>query len=477
MFHSDRRLFLGGVGSLATLVALGGCDKILDQIKNRPVRKDVSTLANNDPILEAYRDAIAQMQALTPADKRNWASQANIHLNSCPHGNWFFLPWHRAYLMALDDIVRTLSGYKKFTMPYWNWTCNRAVPAPFWQAGSVLNHSPRAITSSSQADINVVGPNAMNSIMGQTNFETFASGAATALRGGGGFTGMLEGGPHNYIHGTFIRGTMATYLSPLDPIFWLHHCNLDRDWYVWNAAGNANTNDPSWVNFDLNNMFFGGTQQALDYKVGALILAPLLSYRYEEAGNCGVTIRQLDEAKVKAILDRGSAVRFTPQKSFGQVASGVQLHGLRRPTNRFALPAAATEAAMSQRDASRLVVRLDSVTPEGRGDYYVRVFVDLPAGAPQDPASDHYAGAFAFFVDPEHHHTDPLNFVVDVSDTIDRLNAKQAIKPDQPLAVTLQVVPAAATETADGIETAMAPPSLGIGSISAVLIAREKPQE
>ena len=26
---------------------------------------------------------------------------------------------------------------------------------------------------------------------------------------------------------------MATFMSPLDPIFWLHHANIDRLWEVW----------------------------------------------------------------------------------------------------------------------------------------------------------------------------------------------------------------------------------------------------
>jgi hypothetical protein len=143
------------------------------------------------------------------------------------------------------------------------------------------------------------------------------------------------------------------------------------------------------------------------------------------------------------------------------------------------LPGTAVQAAVAKRDTSRLVVKLDGVVPQGRGDYYVRVYVDLPPGAPQDPTSDNYAGAFAFFIDPEHHHADPLNFLVDVSDTIDRLSAKHAIKPDQPLDITLQVVPAQppAEPLPGGLKSAqVAPPRVDIGAVSAVLIARERPQ-
>jgi tyrosinase len=29
-------------------------------------------------------------------------------------------------------------------------------------------------------------------------------------------------------------------IAALDPIFYLHHCNIDRMWAVWNGGGKAN---------------------------------------------------------------------------------------------------------------------------------------------------------------------------------------------------------------------------------------------
>ena len=37
-------------------------------------------------------------------------------------------------------------------------------------------------------------------------------------------------------------------LAGLDPIFYLHHANIDRMWASWNAAGNPNPTDPKWLN-------------------------------------------------------------------------------------------------------------------------------------------------------------------------------------------------------------------------------------
>jgi hypothetical protein len=30
-------------------------------------------------------------------------------------------------------------------------------------------------------------------------------------------------------------------MSPLDPIFWLHHCNIDRIWDSWLAQRHSNS--------------------------------------------------------------------------------------------------------------------------------------------------------------------------------------------------------------------------------------------
>lgn len=47
---------------------------------------------------------------------------------------------------------------------------------------------------------------------------------------------IIEGQPHNKVHnnlGTSTTGWMPSLLSSVDPIFFLHHCNVDRIWNVW----------------------------------------------------------------------------------------------------------------------------------------------------------------------------------------------------------------------------------------------------
>jgi hypothetical protein len=37
-------------------------------------------------------------------------------------------------------------------------------------------------------------------------------------------------------------------VAALDPIFYLHHANIDRMWALWNHSSNANPADAGWTN-------------------------------------------------------------------------------------------------------------------------------------------------------------------------------------------------------------------------------------
>jgi tyrosinase len=53
-----------------------------------------------------------------------------------------------------------------------------------------------------------------------------------------GFRNNLEGwtgvNVHNRVH-VWVGGAMGTGMSPNDPVFWLHHCMIDRLWSGWQA--------------------------------------------------------------------------------------------------------------------------------------------------------------------------------------------------------------------------------------------------
>jgi hypothetical protein len=405
MSEINRRELLIGATGLTLSLALGGCEGCAKKIANRPLRRNVANLAANDPFsrpIATESRRCRRWAAATPATGRARHRSTRITARTA---TGFFLPWHRAYLLSFERIIRKLSGMADFAMPYWDWRCQRSVPATFWGTGTILSPQfsnpaypfDRVIGPTGVADISVVGPSRLATLLNETDFEMFASGAATALRGGGGFKGPLESGPHDYIHASFVRGTMKTFMSPLDPIFWLHHNILDYFWYEWNSRGNANTNDPAWSNFSLTGMFVDEDGNPVDYLVGALILAPLLSYRFETPAGCISPFKFADTAVLRKFLERGADIRFRPTKEFPAATKALRLDVAQGARTRFTVPSDAVRAVSDSASPQRLLLRLDNVQPPRRSDFYVRAFVDLPEGQDPSPDSDHYAGAFAFF--------------------------------------------------------------------------------
>jgi tyrosinase len=97
-------------------------------------------------MLASYQTAIEHLLQLDPNDPRNWYRNAFIHTLDCPHGNWWFLPWHRGYTGWWEQTLRAFSGNPNFAMPYWDWTEQPYVPDVFWEG--VLNPSDPAFISS-----------------------------------------------------------------------------------------------------------------------------------------------------------------------------------------------------------------------------------------------------------------------------------------------------------------------------------------
>jgi tyrosinase len=260
--------------------------------------------------IDSYKKAIRAMLALPPTDPRNWYRIALSHLLDCPHGNWWFLPWHRGYLGWFEQQCRELSGDSNFALPYWDWTTEPRIPAvmfddvlnpdneafiasfaafkaqfedpisklDYWKRvtkpdGSFDDRTPygqilirqtrfpadiwfdlvdnphtgklfcdrgetRSLTAQNpdlDADTqNAVAKNTVLDALSPRDFNTFGSFKTKGHSALAGF-GVLEGMPHNLVHNAIgtPEGFMANNFSPLDPIFFLHHSNVDRLWDVW----------------------------------------------------------------------------------------------------------------------------------------------------------------------------------------------------------------------------------------------------
>jgi tyrosinase len=190
--------------------------------------------------------------------------------NQCQHHSWYFVPWHRGYLAAFESIIRaaiqTLPGAPRdWALPYWNYNDStvanpRLLPEAFstntWPDGgdNPLFESRRFGRGDGVVAIREVDVE-LKAVLSDPNFEGVLNGST----GFGGIRtpyqhnadraneGLLEQGPHDLVHG--LVGGSRQGSNPrnwrnwglmsmpetagLDPIFWLHHSNIDRLWEVW----------------------------------------------------------------------------------------------------------------------------------------------------------------------------------------------------------------------------------------------------
>jgi tyrosinase len=442
----SRRNFIKGAGALGiTGVALwsGGCDWWWKKIKERPTRRNIANLPANDPIIQTYNAAVAAMIALPASDGRNWNNQALIHNNHCTHGNWWFLPWHRAYLFYFESICRKLTGVDDFALPYWNWSTSPSIPAPFW-SGSLL-HAPRTATQGSVANPLVVGPQAITDVLNQTSFLLFAS-AQSATPSQNIAYGVLEGGPHNSIHG-FVGGDMGSYMSPLDPIFWCHHNMIECLWVDWNLnKGNPNTNDSAWVNQQFTD-FVDGDGNPVSIGVLTTLLMPLLSYQFEPCAPGMATAATKDKAVLEKFLREGAPTKLEYIKRY-ELRKTLTADLRQSAANRLKVEPEAFRGLMDGAAREKAVLTVGEVDVPPKNDVFVRVFINKPDAGPDTPMEDpHYAGSFAFFccADDKGHPgmaatpTPKLNYLVDLTNTIRKLNQGGSLAAD--MDVTLVPVP------------------------------------
>lgn len=447
----SRRDFLvqtgGAVSALALALLTGGCESCIEKIQHRPVRRNIAHLAANDPIVETYKAAVTQMKALPSTNRLSWHYQATIHNDHCPHGNWFFLPWHRAYLYYFERICRKLGGNNDFALPYWNWTQQPSIPSHFWGSGNPLLDTTRIATASDTALAEFVGQPVMDNILDEPNFLLFGSGMSSTQRGFASY-GQLEGTPHNYIHG-FVGGDMGAFMSPLDPVFWCHHNMVDCCWVDWNLVRHHdNTNDSTWMNFTFSD-FVDENDNPVDVKVVTTLLMPILSYQFEPCEPGESSPGALTAAQSKALQDfvrQGAPVnlkfsqRFAVQKALaGQVGQPIKTSIKVNPE----VLRMAIEAGSKQ----QLVLRLGGIEVPSKPDFFVRAFVGKPDASAQTPINDpHYAGSFAFFVDNAAMHmaaSEPMQIgvMVNLTPALRRLGQGGAVSAGQTVDIQLVAVP------------------------------------
>ncbi|GIQ61312.1 hypothetical protein Flavo103_44470 [Flavobacterium collinsii] len=186
----------------------------------------------------------------------------------CQHGSWFFLPWHRGYLYAIENVLREIiqekGGPADWALPYWNYFGSKGpqhlIPPAFTQL-TMQDGSPNPLYIIQRYGIDGKGniyidlSQVTQECQKKTNYigAEYYGGGETGFQHNPKIAGSLEYNPHNGVH-TQIGGRLPgrqglmsnAETAGLDPIFYLHHCNIDRMWAAWNANGRNNPNEPNW---------------------------------------------------------------------------------------------------------------------------------------------------------------------------------------------------------------------------------------
>lgn len=219
-------------------------------------RKNAALLSDDE--VSALRSAFAQVQQISVdarGDDRGFFEHAGMHgvpYWDCPHHTpqRIFLPWHRAYLYRLEQALA--DRVPGVTLPWWDWTTTRGIPAPFApeDVGGAPNPLFKMQTLVTAADIRdgaplieetfrdtsapsqLPEPGDLRSVLDQPSYAVFNDACENI---------------HDGVHG-WVGGTMGNVgYAAFDPVFWAHHCMIDRIWWLWQQQGRMNAVPfPGW---------------------------------------------------------------------------------------------------------------------------------------------------------------------------------------------------------------------------------------
>ena len=165
------------------------------------------------------------------------------------HNRGFFLPWHRWYILAYENILRKVDC--RVTVPYWDWSLDsqNLYTSDVWNSnlckytGLGGDGNPSCVTTGPFATPGwQLTPSAQNSCLRRDFKLTFPDCTAVqdvldvTTANFGHFHDTLEYSLHNTVH-WYIGGTMATAESPNAPEFFFHHGFVDKIWGDWQEKG------------------------------------------------------------------------------------------------------------------------------------------------------------------------------------------------------------------------------------------------
>ena len=483
------------------------------------VRRNVYALNPEGPEISALKTGVEAMKNTPEDDPRSWAYQAAIHgsqrrppdeqaariWNMCQHASFFFLSWHRMYIYFFERILRAASGDPGLTLPYWNYSdpAQRALPEPFREPAARSN--PLYVMERN-AGINegALLPPAAVAFEPTFNIANFLPRDAFRLSFGGGripspehfsnFTGALENQPHNIVH--VLVGGSGWMSNPdtaaQDPIFWLHHANIDRLWERWLDRGGDRANpvdDRVWIDTQFPFLDEDGDEVGMSGRE-IVETAAQLDYVYDDepAGPVMIAAAQAVVSEVSGgeaeprLVGSAGTERGEEMIELGAEPTtvAVELEGLTGGEL-----AAVTEASAA---GERIVLGIDGVQYDEPPGITYEVYLNLPEEMEPDYTSNYYVGNVGFFGMEAHGHGEgheggghghPARLSFDVTDNVRALSTRGEWDANQAVVSFFArgLVPAPGAETsvaeAQAMTAATSPEPAGRPRIERVVLSTE----
>ncbi|PTR06811.1 tyrosinase [Nitrosospira sp. Nsp5] len=153
------------------------------------------------------------------------------------HGGPAFLPWHRAFLLALERELQVIDSF--VTIPYWKFdTASKNIftlMAMGTPAGESLDGKVEFSANHPWKNWRVGGTKLVDSRPGNGSQPVGVIPEDLIIGSNGDYSTLwsnMEGSHHGDAHDR-LNGWLARGISPSDPVFFLIHAQVDRVWAKW----------------------------------------------------------------------------------------------------------------------------------------------------------------------------------------------------------------------------------------------------
>lgn len=462
--------------SLVLVILVAG--SAFAQAKPKAVRLSWETFSKDPKRVAAFRKAVATMKSRSTASqttatyRTSWTYWANIHgyfgpqspdgtvaqyreetgtddpsydwayagvvdvnppdalatsiWSTCQHGTPWFYSWHRLYLYYFEQVLQVAAGDATLRLPYWDYTNTLylGMPPEFTtptyvnESGATVPnplYEPRRapgwnvpLTTPTAATLNPLATNINDTLKIKSYFP---------------YQSAIEQTPHGYVH-CAVMGCPVTVMGAVpyssnDPIFWLHHCNIDRTWDCWTSiTGNKNPTQASFNNKSWSFVNYRGNKVTQQVKV--LFNGTFIDYVYEQPSNCArpttapagrETAETMTPAQVKSAKAAVAKPVVLGTKKSIKISDEVTSH-------RIAVSGTGAPRDLAMRESAQVPVTTELVLSGIHFEEHPGTQFNVFLARKDDPSRRAFVGTLSFFTAPRHAHHTPRSQTFDVTEEL-----------------------------------------------------------